>query len=171
MFYLIEMIYAIIKVLQLSKISYQEDDFMSKKQDLSISLLNELQTSGAGYDVLRYISLPHLLGPEADTIFYFMGKDLARSLNIKSADELYYAADKLGWGRLELVKENKRSLTFNLMADAVFLRLQASFDVDFRLEAGFIAEAVRMINGIECECTEKINAKIHQVEFKVYYTE
>lgn len=145
---------------------------MSKKhKPLSLTLLNELHTAGAGYDVLRYISLPDLFGAEAHTIFYFMGKDLARSLNISSAEELYYAADKLGWGRLELVKEKKRSLTFNLMADAVFHRLQASFDVDFRLEAGFIAEAVYMINGIECECTETINAKIHQVEFKVYYTE
>lgn len=144
---------------------------MSKKEKISLSLLDELNTSGAGYDVLRYISLPDLFGAEAHTIFYFMGKDLARNLNIKTADELYLAADKLGWGRLELVKENKKSLTFNLMADAVFHRLQASFDVDFRLEAGFIAEAVHMINDIECECTEKINAKIHQVEFKVYYTE
>lgn len=145
---------------------------MSQKHTpLSLSLLNELHTAGAGYDVLRYISLPDLFGAEAHTIFYFMGKDLARSLNIQSVDELYYAADKLGWGRLELVKENKKSLTFNLMADAVFHRLQASFEVDFRLEAGFIAEAVYMITGKECECTEKINAKIHQVIFEAYYTE
>lgn len=145
---------------------------MSKKQtSLSLSLLNELHTAGAGYDILRYVSLPDLFGAEAHTIFYFMGKDLARSLHISSAEELYYAADKLGWGRLELVKEKKNSLTFNLMADAVFHRLQASFNVDFRLEAGFIAEAIQMINGVECECNEKVNAKIHQVEFKVYYTE
>lgn len=145
---------------------------MSKKQKtLSLSLLNDLHTSGAGYDVLRYISLPELFGDEAPTILYFMGKDLARSLHIKSTEDLFFAAEKLGWGRLELIKEKKKSLTFNLMADAVFLRLQASFDVDFRLEAGFIAEAVQMINGSECECIETINSKIHQVEFKVYYTE
>lgn len=145
---------------------------MSKKQkEISLSLLTELHTSGAGYDVLRYISLPELFGTEAHTILYFMGKDLARSLDIKSLEDLYYAADKLGWGRLELVKEKKKSLTFHLMADAVFHRLQATIEIDFRLEAGFIAEAVQMINGIECECGEKINAKIHQVEFNVFYTE
>src|SRR5699024_3135793 len=90
------------------------------KKTLPLSLLNELHTSGAGYDMLRYINLPNLLGDEAHTILYFMGKDLARNLEIKKIEDLYYIADKLGWGRLELVKEKKQSLTFHLMADAVF---------------------------------------------------
>lgn len=144
---------------------------MSKRQEIiSLSLLDELHTSGAGYDVLRYISLPDLFGAEADTLLYFMGKNLARNLDIKSLEDIYLAADKLGWGKLELVKEKKKSFTFQLMADAVFLRLQASFDVDFRLEAGFMAEAIQKLNGQDCECIEKINHKIHQVQFTVFYT-
>ena len=144
---------------------------MSKRQDaLSLTLLDELHTSGAGYDVLRYISLPDLFGTEADTLLYFMGKDLARSLHINSLEDIYQIADKLGWGRLELVKEKKRGFTFQLMADAVFHRLQAKFDVDFRLEAGFLAEAIQQLYGRECECNEQINRKIHLVEFMVYYT-
>lgn len=145
---------------------------MSKRHEsLSLSLLDELHTAGAGYDVLRYISLPELFGTEANTILYFMGKDLARKLNMKEIDDIYYTAEKLGWGKLELVKENKKGLTFHLMADAVFHRLQATFDVDFRLEAGFIAEAIQLLYGVECECVEKINPKIHQVEFKVAFME
>ena len=144
---------------------------MSKKQEvISLSLLDELHTSGAGYDVLRYISLPDLFGTEADTLLYFMVRNLERSMDIESLEDIYLVSEKLGWGRLELVKEGKKTLTFNLMADAVFHRLQASFDVDFRLEAGFIAEAIQRLKGIECECKEKINHKIHQVEFNVYYT-
>jgi len=142
----------------------------NKETALSLSLLDELHTSGAGYDVLRYISLPNLFGEESSTMLYFMGKNLARSLNLSSLDDLYHAADKLGWGRLELVKKKRRSLTFNLMADAIFHRLQASVDVDFRMEAGFIAETVQLLEGVDCECVEKIHPKIHQVEFSVIYT-
>lgn len=144
---------------------------MSKKKDvISLSLLDKLHTSGAGYDVLRYISLPKIFGTEANTLLYFMGKDLARSMDINSLEDVYNIANKLGWGRLELVKEKKKGLTFQLMADAVFHRLQATFDVDFRLEAGFLAEAIQHLYGRECECNEKINHKIHLVEFTVYYT-
>jgi predicted hydrocarbon binding protein len=144
---------------------------MSKKKELiPLSLLDELHTSGAGYDVLRYISLPDLFGTEADTLLYFMGKNLARNMAINNLEDIYNIANKLGWGRLELVKEKKKTLTFQLMADAVFHRLQATFDVDFRLEAGFLAEAIQQLYGRECECNEKINDKIHLVEFTVYYT-
>lgn len=137
---------------------------------LSISLLQELQTSGAGYDVLRYISLPKLLGTEASTLLYFMGKDLARSFDIQSYQDIYEIATQLGWGKMELVKEKKHSLTFTLMADAVVYRLNAPINVDFRLEAGFLAKAVSMLKGKEYECSEKINKKIYQVEFKVVST-
>lgn len=141
-----------------------------KQANISLSLLDELHTAGAGYDVLRYISLPDLLGTEANTLLYFMGKNLARSFAINSFEDIYQIVDKLGWGKLELVKEKKKSFTFQLMADAVFLRLQASVDIDFRLEAGFLAEAIEQLYGSECECNEKINHKVHQVEFMVYYT-
>lgn len=141
---------------------------MTKEQNkLSISLLHELKTSGAGYDVLRYISLPKLLGTEASTLLYFMGKDLARSFEIQSYDDIYEIADQLGWGKIELVKEKKHTLTFTLMADAVVYRLNAPINVDFRLEAGFLAKAVSMIKGNQYECSEKVNKKIYQVEFKV----
>ncbi|SRR5690625_405912 len=143
---------------------------MGKKQDrLSTSLLKQLHTSGAGYDILRYVSLPNLLGNEADTILYFMGKDLARRFNITSFEDIYDIADKMGWGRLELVKEKKNSVTFCLMADAVVYRLKAPVEVEFRLECGFISEAVQMVKDINCECSEKINYRIHQVEFTVVY--
>lgn len=140
-----------------------------KKNKLSTSLLNQLHTSGAGYDILRYISLPNLLGTEADTILYFMGKELARSFDIQSFEDIYVVSEKLGWGKMELFKKRKNSLIFTLMADAIFQRLKAPLNLDFRLEAGFLAEAVSMISETDCECSEKINHKIYQVQFKVVY--
>ncbi|RDW21634.1 DUF2507 domain-containing protein [Oceanobacillus chungangensis] len=144
---------------------------MSKKMEqFSTSQLEQLHTEGAGYDVLRYISLPELLGPEAQTLLYFMGRNLARKFTISNLEDLITIYDKLGWGKLELVKEKKKELLFHLMSDSVVLRLQAPFTVEFRMEAGFLAEAIQIIYGIECECVEEINKRIHQVEFKIVYT-
>ncbi|MEW9675451.1 DUF2507 domain-containing protein [Lentibacillus sp. L22] len=144
---------------------------MGKEPELfSLSKLDELQTSGAGYDVLRYMALPELLGSESDTLFYFLGKNLARKLELSSIDDIYQAFDKLGWGRLELVKEKRRELIFHLMADSVVNRIQGPFPVEFRIEAGFLAEALQLVKGVPCECVEEIHHKIYQVEFSVVYT-
>lgn len=143
---------------------------IEEKKDFPIELLDKLHTSGAGYDILRYFSLPNLLGSEADTILYFMGKELARTFNIQSFDDIYTISEKLGWGKMELFKERRNYLVFTLMADAVFHRLKAPLILDFRLEAGFLSEAIYRIKGIDCECTETIHRKIYQVQFKVVYT-
>ncbi|AVQ99560.1 YslB family protein [Oceanobacillus sp. M65] len=144
---------------------------MSKEQDtLDNSLLTNLQSTGAGYDILRYIGLPELFGNESDTLLYFMGRNLARKFAIESMEDIYDIVEKLGWGKLDLVKEKKKELVFQLMADSVAQRLQAPLNTDFRLEAGFLAEAVQRLVGYECECTEDIHRKIHQVQFNIMYT-
>lgn len=137
---------------------------------LSLTQLDELQSSGAGYDVLRYISLPELLGSDASTLLYFLGRNLSRKLDITSISDIYDTFLKLGWGRLELVKERRKELTFHLMADEVANRLNAPFPTEFRIEAGFLAESLQRIKDVPCECTEAINKKILQVEFVVIYT-
>lgn len=138
--------------------------------ELSIDILDQLHTNGAGYDILRYVSLPDLLGTESEVLLYFLGKNLARKLSVQSIDDVVYAFDKLGWGYLELVKERKKSFTFHLMSDSLVYRLQAPIETEFRLESGFLAEAIQLIHRTECECIEKINQRIHQVEFKVILT-
>lgn len=144
---------------------------MSKNQQVyPASLLENLHTSGAGYDVLRYISLPELLGREADTLLYFMGRNLARKLTFHTIDDIYYIFDKLSWGKLEPIKTKRKELTFSLMSDSVVNRLEAPFEADFRLEAGFLAEAIQQLKETEAECTEEINKKIMQVEFSVLIT-
>ncbi|MBP1968833.1 putative hydrocarbon binding protein [Virgibacillus natechei] len=143
-----------------------------KQKPLLVSQLDELHTAGAGYDILRYISLPEVLGTQSDTLLYFMGRNLARKFDIKALEDIYYIFEKLGWGNLDLIKEKRKELTFHLMADSVAQRLSASFETDFRLEGGFLAESIQMIREEkECECVEKINYKIHQIEFTVIYTD
>lgn len=137
---------------------------------IPISQLEELHTSGAGFDILRYLALPDLLGDEAPTLLYYMGKNLARKFDINSIDDITHIFETLGIGKMELVKEKKREKTFHLLSDSVVLRLKSPIAADFRLEAGFLAEAIQMIEGIECECTEEINRRIHQIQFTVFYT-
>lgn len=145
---------------------------MSKKQEtMPITFLDELHTSGAGYDIIRYLGLPELLGPESDTLLYFMGRNIARKLNIQEISDIIYAFDKLGWGKLELIKEKKKELLFQLMADSIVYRLNAPFETEFRLEAGFLAESIFLINERSCECSEEINKRIHQIEFSVVFTD
>ncbi|WP_430784936.1 YslB family protein [Virgibacillus flavescens] len=144
---------------------------MSKEQQgFSTTLLEELQTSGAGYDVLRYISLPELLGRETETLLYFMGRNLARKLSFNTIEDIYLIFDKMGWGKLELIRNKRKEITFSLMSDSVVNRIKASFDTEFRLESGFLAEAIQQLKETEAECTEEINKKIMQVEFSVLIT-
>ncbi|MBM7597772.1 putative hydrocarbon binding protein [Virgibacillus halotolerans] len=144
---------------------------MSKTQQLlPVSQLEDLYTAGAGYDVLRYMTLPELLGTESKTLLYFMGRNLARSLDLQAVEDIYYTFEKMGWGKLELVKEKKKELVFHLMSDSIARRLQASLDIEFYLESGFLAEAIQQLENVECECVEEINSKIMQVEFSVFFT-
>jgi len=142
---------------------------VKKQQLLPVSLLTDLDSQTVGYDVLRYISLPQLLGQETDTLLYYMGRNLARAFDIKTLEDVYFMFDKLGWGRLEPMKERKNSIVFSLMADAVVKRLKAPFPTEFRLEAGFLAEAMQLIHNCECECTESVQRNVHQIQFKVVY--
>src|SRR5690625_742826 len=144
---------------------------MSKeKKKIAISQLDELYTDGAGYDILRYVGLPELLGNEADTLLYFMGRNIDRDLEVNKMDDIVYCFDKLGWGKVELVKQKKNQMMFQLMSDAVAFRLKSELDTEFRLEAGFLAEAIQSIQKMECECAEETNSRICQVQFSVYYS-
>ncbi|HEY4601134.1 MAG TPA: YslB family protein [Cerasibacillus sp.] len=142
-----------------------------KEEKLSVSVLENVQTSGAGYDVLRYIGLADLLGTEKDTIIYFMGKNMARKFAITTLGDVIYFFDQMGWGKLELMKEKRNRVLFSLLADSVAQRLHTKIKTDFLMEAGFLAEAMQQLKEIECECTVKTHDRIGKVEFTVFYTE
>lgn len=144
---------------------------MGKKQETTMSLLDKLHTSGAGYDVLRYIGLPELFGAEKDTLLYFLGKALARKFAIKDFNDISYIFEQMGWGTLELINEKRKEFVFYLLSDSVVRRLTSPIEADFRLEAGFLAEAVQSVKEVECECIETINRKIHQIQFRVVITD
>lgn len=144
---------------------------MPHDDKVPLSILDEFLATSTGYDVMRYISLPDIFGDEAHTLLYFTGRRLARKLDIKTKDDIYYAFQKLSWGQLELTKERKRSMSFYLMSDEVVKRITAPITVDFRLESGFLAEAIQKIMNRPCECKERVNKRLYRVQFEIIFTD
>lgn len=142
-----------------------------EKRLLPLSTFDEFPEQTAGYELLRYVGLPELLGHEKDTLLYFIGRNLARNIEIESLDDLTYLFKKFKWGKLELIKDKRTSLTFHLMADEVAQRIMAPIKIDFRLESGFIAEAIEMITHRTCECSESVNERLYRVQFKIVFTD
>ena|SRR5690625_441751 len=136
---------------------------------ISLSTLDDFPTDTIGQDILRYIGLPEVLGPEKDTLLYFMGKSIARKFNFEKMEDIIYFFYKLRWGNLELIKEKKSTLNFHLMSDDVVHRIKSSLETDFRLEAGVIAETIFQVTGRPCECVETTNERLLRVEFTVHY--
>lgn len=134
-------------------------------------MLDEFDSETVGQDVLRYVSLPNILGHEKETLLYFIGRTLAREIEMNSLDDLIYLFQKFRWGNLELIKDKKDQMLFHLMADEVVKRLQSQFETEFRMEAGFIAEAVQRLTGRPTECTESINERLYRIQFKLFFTD
>jgi len=141
------------------------------EQLISLSSLDKLPESTLGHDVLRYVTLPHVLGDEKDVILYFIGRNLSRKLHIEVLDDIIYVFRKFKWVQLELIKEKKKQLLFHLMSDEIVSRLQSPFETDFRLEAGFIAESITKITERPAECIETVNERLYRIEFKVVFTD
>lgn len=142
-----------------------------ENRSLPITTFEELPHETIGHDVLRYISLPSIFGEDKDKLLYYVGRNLARQIEIDTLDDLIFLFQKFQWGNLELIKDKRHKLTFYLMADEVAQRMISSLPVDFRLEAGFIAEAIEKITKRECECHETVNERLYRVQFQVMFTD
>src|SRR5690625_5862199 len=136
---------------------------------ISLSTLDKLPNDTIGQDILRYIALPDMLGPEKETLLYFIGKQIARKFEIDKMEDIIYFFYTLRWGKLELVKEKKKYLLFHLMSDDIVERIKSTYDVDFRLEAGFIAETIYQIKERLCNSIDSTYECLYMAEFKVHY--
>ncbi|MCP3025503.1 YslB family protein [Halobacillus sp. A5] len=140
---------------------------MKDTAKLSTENISSLVATGAGFDMLRYFTLPDFLGKDAPYLLYFMGKNIARETSLETFEELYEFFQYMGWGELQLVKEKRRELVFHLQGHIVEKRLnQKIYQIDFRLECGFLAEAVQSITGDTYECIEEILTKENIIEIK-----
>ncbi|WP_243291191.1 YslB family protein [Bacillus sp. FJAT-47783] len=132
-----------------------------------VEKLENLQIHAFGYELLREVLLPNLLGKEHSAILYWAGKRLARNYPLSSLDELASFFQTANWGMLTKVQEKKNELIFELQSDLISKRLDLNKDVSFQLEAGFIAEQIEQMNNYVTETYEEIKHRAKKVVFTV----
>ncbi len=120
-----------------------------------------------GYDLLRYMALPDLLGKDQDTVLYILGKNTSRSLELTSVDALVSTFLLLGLGELVHVKEKRSEDLFTLTSPLITARKTAEIKQAYHFESGVIAGTMETIHGFQCEAEETIKPKKGMVEFTV----
>src|SRR5699024_11725630 len=108
-----------------------------QKEELPLHVIEQLSSETIGYDILKYVSLPNVFGAEKEAIMYYVGRDLARNIEMRSMDDLLYLFDKFRWGKLELIKQKKNEMTFHLMSDDIVHRLRRSEEHTSELQSRF----------------------------------
>ncbi|WLR46082.1 YslB family protein [Halobacillus litoralis] len=140
---------------------------MKESTKLTTGNISSLVGTGAGFDLMRYYTLPDFLGKDAPYLLYYMGKNMARQTEISTLDDLYEFFQYMGWGELVLTKEKRKEMIFQLSGHMIEKRLnQKMFEVDFRMECGFMAEIISQISDHTYECFEEKNHKENFVEIK-----
>lgn len=142
---------------------------MQKNIEQIDKIVNEIETTGSGYDLLRYVALPDLLGKDTPIILYVMGKNLARAQSFESIDQISEFFKKVGWGTLELIKEKRAEHIFKLQTRVITERHRLGIATDYRLEAGFLAASMEQMLSFQCECVDEEKPRKNFVELRVQH--
>ncbi len=127
----------------------------------------DIPSSTIGHEILRTKVLPDLLGKEADSILYFLGRNLAKSYPCTSIDEIGTFFGAMGWDHLSLDKEKKNEYQFTLSGELIAKRLTYKTNYSFRLEAGFLAEQISLLTNEHAECAYTCQIRKKNVTFQV----
>ncbi|MFT8871668.1 MAG: YslB family protein [Sporolactobacillus sp.] len=110
-----------------------------------------------GYELIRSVLLPELLGKETATILYWSGRKLARLYPLTTEQDIPAFFERAGWGRLSMTGRGKRSLEFECESPIIETRIKDHPDhALFTLEAGFIAQQIQQINGCIAEAFSEV---------------
>ncbi|WP_034645706.1 YslB family protein [Bacillus methanolicus] len=120
-----------------------------------------------GYELIRDILLPELLGKDEPEILYWAGKRLARQFPLKNFDEMCVFFQKASWGTLIITNESSNELEVELTGGIISQRLQSKKDISFQLEAGFIAQQIELQKQVVAEAFEHPRKKGSKVQFTV----
>lgn len=121
-----------------------------------------------GYELMREVLLPSILGKETSAILYWAGKDLARKFPLQSLDEVVDFFGKAGWGSLTIKDEAKNELQAELSSTYISERLQKRNSLtNFQLEAGFLAQQIEGQKNVVAECYEHPKKRSQKVVFTV----
>lgn len=115
----------------------------------------QIQVPIFGYELIRDMLLPDLLGKDHTQIIYWAGKLLARKFTIDAQEEIVQFFKEAGWGELELVEQSKYEIKYVIRGEMVERRLDLNKDATFQLEAGFLAEQIQRQKGKTAEAIEE----------------
>lgn len=141
---------------------------MSRKkneQKVDLEKFNET-TSLFGYELIRDVLIPNLLGTETHEILYWAGKELARQYPLATRQDIVRFFDKAGFGLIELNKEQRNKQVYTLSGKIVQARLEHA-QPSFNLEAGFLAEQIQALDSLYTEALTEVNMKTKVVTFIV----
>ncbi|MBV7506034.1 YslB family protein [Bacillus sp. sid0103] len=120
-----------------------------------------------GYELIREILLPEILGKDTPEILYWAGKRLARKYPLTDMEQIIDFFAKASWGQLELTKENKTEIQFELMSPIMVSRVKSKAEHFFQLEAGFLAQQIEYQKEASAETFEHPVKKSNKVLFTV----
>jgi len=115
---------------------------------------DSLTVPAYGYELLREILIPDLLGRDTPDILYWAGKRIARTFPLEHLEEAAAYFEKAGWGHLEIVKANKNEMEYALSSPLIEKRLKEKGKCTFQLEAGYLAQQHEQIRELVAEAFE-----------------
>lgn len=139
------------------------------KQSLLVNMeeLKDINVPAFGFELLREVLLPDILGQDHPQMLYWAGKGLARKYPVNSIDELSAFFESAGWGSLTLLHKKNNEMEFELNSELISIRLNKTNEYSFQLEAGFIAEQLQSINKHITESYEHVKKRANKVVFTV----
>ncbi|TWE02597.1 putative hydrocarbon binding protein [Neobacillus bataviensis] len=120
-----------------------------------------------GYELIREILLPEILGKDTPEILYWAGKRLARKYPLADFDEVVTFFHNASWGQLEIKKETKNELEIELLSPLLVSRVKSKSEHFFQLEAGFLAQQMEIQKEVVAEAFEHPIKKGNKVQFTV----
>ncbi|MCF6408705.1 YslB family protein [Pseudalkalibacillus salsuginis] len=116
---------------------------MKKDNDVLPQPTNEKEGYLFGYELMRDVLLPELLGKEDHSLLYWAGRTLARKYPMDTSEELIQFFAAANFGELRLKEETSKTITFELTSDRISDLLRKRRHEGFQLEAGFLAEQIQ----------------------------
>ncbi|MBS8265129.1 DUF2507 domain-containing protein [Mesobacillus boroniphilus] len=126
-----------------------------------------IAVSEFGYELVREVLLPELLGKDTSEILYWAGKRLARKFPLATLDETIQFFQDASWGTLTIKEESRKEMVLELSSELISSRLKNNPNTTFQLEAGFIAQQMEQQKKVTAEAFEHPNKKSLKILFTI----
>jgi predicted hydrocarbon binding protein len=120
-----------------------------------------------GYELIREVLLPDILGKDTPEILYWAGKRLARKYPLETIEDIIQFFSRAAWGVLAVKNEKKDEMEFELNSPLMASRVKSKAEHFYQLEAGFLAQQIENQKEVIAETFEHPVKHAHNVLFTV----